>query len=491
MNELRRHLLRVGAAMMGTAALPARVRANDDGAIAGAWQGALALPQGGEAAMALAIARVANGALLVRLTIPAMHAFDAPIAEVDALGAGRYRLDPFGTVGHLDGDRLHGRFAYVGVPFELRRVPTLPAWSDTPETPLPEPPPLAWTRSLGAGAWASPVARDGIAYLGDVAGTVHALRMRDGAVVWTHRHEVPIYGDAAVDAAGVTFVDEQSTLVRLDRRTGVPRWRIDLDAAAPPGAPADFTYTHRTPVPVLAGGTLYVGGRDASVRAIDAATGRVLWRSAVGGAVMSGITVAGPLLVAGTFAHDAVIALDRRDGRVVWAAPTAQPVSSAPVVAGAVVLAGCRDFAIHGLDLDSGAPRWLQSYIFSWVESSPALVGTVAYFGSSDLRSVRAVDCATGHTRYTTDVRGLAWGRPAHVGNRLYVGTAGQKDVLVAHRPGLCALDRTTGALLWRREFPMGDAKTAGFVASLCHDGQTVVGAAVDGTVCAVRVAAG
>jgi len=84
--------------------------------------------------MALAIARVANGALLVRLTIPAMHAFDAPIAEVDALGAGRYRLDPFGTVGHLNGDRLHGRFAYVGVPFELRRVPTLPAWSDTPET---------------------------------------------------------------------------------------------------------------------------------------------------------------------------------------------------------------------------------------------------------------------------------------------------------------------------------------------------------------------
>ena len=88
-----------------------------------------------------------------------------------------------------------------------------------------------------------------------------------------------------------------------------------------------------------------------------------------------------------------------------------------------------------------------------------------------------------GRTLFTTDVRGLTWGTPALAGDRIYAGTAGQKDVLVAHRPGVCALDRRTGALLWRRELPMGDARMAGFASSLAVAGGMLVGATVDGTV--------
>ena len=76
------------------------------------------------------------------------------------------------------------------------------------------------------------------------------------------------------------------------------------------------------------------------------------------------------------------------------------------------------------------------SYIFSWVESSPAVLGGIAYFGSSDLRSVRAVSIASGLTLFTSDVRGLAWGTPALNGGALYAGTAGQKDVLIAPSAG-------------------------------------------------------
>ena len=333
----------------------------------------------------------------------------------------------------------------------------------TPEPLLPAAPSPRWTRTLPGALWASPVARDGVAYLGDAAGGLHALRVGDGATLWTHAHGTPIYGDACVDGNGVTFVDERGVISRVDRRTGSPRWRVEPeDSTRASAGNADFTFNHRTPRATLAGGVLYVGNRDGSVRALAVADGRVLWRADAGGAVMSGIAVTPRLLVAGTFERNGVVALDRRDGRVAWTFPTAQPVSSTPVVAGDTVLAGCRDFGIHGLALDSGTPRWANSYLFSWVESSPFVAGGIAYFGSSDLRAIRAVDIATGRTRYTTDVRGLAWGTPAHADGRLYAGTAGQTDVLVAHRPGLAAVDRASGALLVAARVPDGRREDGG-----------------------------
>ncbi|MET0346539.1 MAG: PQQ-binding-like beta-propeller repeat protein [Casimicrobiaceae bacterium] len=483
MDITRRHMLRAGVGAFGLAALTPQLRAQDAAEVDGIWTGALQLPQGDGAALALRIARAKDGQHVVRLTMPAMHVFDAAIEALERLGASRFRLDPFGTVATLHGDRLSGEFAYLRVPFALDRVAALPDWKETAEPSLPDAPAPRWTRSLRAPAWAAPVVRDGLAYLGDTGGTVHALRALDGTTAWTHRHGTPIYGDAAVDADGVSFVDERSMLTRLDRHTGRLLWQVALDPAAAGKAPDDFTFTHRTPRPAIAGRVLYVGGRDRSVRAIDLATGRVLWRCALDGTVMSGIAVTARHLVAGTFERNAIVAIDRRNGRLAWAFPTAQPVSSMPVVANDVVLAGCRDFGIHGLALDTGAPRWVHSYLFSWVESSPAVVGGVAYFGSSDLRSVRAISIASGRTLFTTDVRGLTWGTPALAGDRIYAGTAGQKDVLVAHRPGVCALDRRTGALLWRRELPMGDARMAGFASSLAVAGGMLVGATVDGTV--------
>ncbi len=484
MNELRRQLLRVGAGALALGAFTGRLHADGADAIVGTWVGTLALPQGGEAGYALRIARVPSGALVVHVTIPAMHAFDAAIAEVEPLPDNRFRLDPFGTIGVLEGDRLAGDFAYLRVPFVLRRAAALPAWSEPPEPGQPPAPAPRWTRTLPGAVWASPVARDGIAYLGDTGGNLHALRVRDGSTLWTYPHGTPIYGDACIDGGGVTFVDERAVVCRVDRNGGRPQWRVEPDAATGVAAgAADFTFNHRTPRATLAGGTLYVGSRDGSVRALGVGDGRVRWRRDVGGAVMSGIAVTPRLLVAGTFERNGVVALDRRDGRVAWTFPTAQPVSSTPAVAGDTVLAGCRDFGIHGLALATGASRWANSYLFSWVESSPVVAGGTAFFGASDLRCIRAVDVATGHTRYSTDVRGLTWGTPAQAGDRLYAGTAGQTGVLIAHRPGLVALNRRSGALLWRRELSMGNSKMAGVAGSPSIAGRTLLAAAVDGTV--------
>ncbi|HET9045641.1 MAG TPA: PQQ-binding-like beta-propeller repeat protein, partial [Casimicrobiaceae bacterium] len=231
MDLMRRRVLRAGTGAVAMAALGPRARADGPTEIEGVWAGTLSMPQGDAAAYALRIVKGRDGQRIVRITIPAMHAFDAPIETLESLGGNRYRIDPFGSVAVQNGDRITGEFAYLRVPFALDRVAVLPDWKDTPEVAVPEGPSPRWTRALGASVWASPVARDGVVYLGDANGNVHALRVRDGSSVWTRRHGTPIYGDAAVDATGVAFVDERSTLTRLDRRTGRPLWRVALDTA--------------------------------------------------------------------------------------------------------------------------------------------------------------------------------------------------------------------------------------------------------------------
>ena len=133
----RRRWMLAGAGAWALGAFPWHARAHDAPAIDGVWQGALALPQGDRADFALRIGAGADGRRLVRLTIPDMHAYDAAIEVLEPLGDARYRIDPFGTVATLEGDRLAGAFAYVRVPFELSRVAALPAWRDTPAPGVP------------------------------------------------------------------------------------------------------------------------------------------------------------------------------------------------------------------------------------------------------------------------------------------------------------------------------------------------------------------
>src|SRR4029450_2598892 len=98
MDVTRRRVLRVGTGAIGMAAVGPRVRADGPLEIEGVWAGTLSLPQGDAAAFALRIVKTRDDQRIVRITIPAMHAFDAPIEALESLGGNRYRIDPFGSV---------------------------------------------------------------------------------------------------------------------------------------------------------------------------------------------------------------------------------------------------------------------------------------------------------------------------------------------------------------------------------------------------------
>ncbi len=422
--------------------------------------------------------------LNARITMPAMWVngmFLGPAQIVD----GTYTLPELGIRLTRAGDRLTGTFANPLLQVDLHRaVQPLPV---PPAPVLPPGPAPLWSHALGALVWASPAARDGVVYVGSVDGKFHALSARDGTELWTWSDSNPLYGEALVTADRLWFVDGHTELVCLNRTDGHLLWRAPLhDAASTTGATSgNETFNRRVPVPVLADGTLYVGSADHGLYALDAATGKILWRHDAGAAIYASVALDGDKLIAGCY-DGSVLVLNRRDGVELARTKLGGPIASAPVVAGDMLIVGCRDYLLYGLRRSDLRIVWRNSYWFSWVESVPRLVDGLLYIGGSDYRRISALDPATGKARWVTDVFGITWGTPVVTADTVFAGTSAQVPAAIAHSGGITALDRRTGAVKWRRVTPLpAGAERAGYLGSLVFANDKLIGAGFDGVLVA------
>jgi outer membrane protein assembly factor BamB len=471
----------------GTAAQPATSASAGTPAkdpIEGFWFGTVTSPQG-RAEMGFQFRRTPKGQLVALAFMPVMHLFGAPVSYVRPSG-NEYVLEQLETRATRTEDTLRGTYAHAGLPFELRRVEKFPDVADVIPSFAAGPDP-AWSRALGAPIWGSPVARDGVLYVDISDGSVRALRTRDGKTLWTWAGRVPLYGDPLVTPDALYAVSERSELVKLRRTDGHLLWTLPLQPVAPVDAatPApDDTYNHRTPVPVLEQGVLYVGSGDGGFHAVEAATGKKIWRFDAGARVCAAAAVHGERVFFGAF-DGTIFALDRRIGAELWRMKTGGPVVSSPFVHGDTVVVGSRDFILYALRTADGREVWRQPFWGSWIESTPRLAGGTLYVGSSDLRHVRALDPATGNPIWSTDIFGSAWGTPLVVGNTVWMGSVGVKDYMIRHEASLVALERRTGRIKWRRVMATGENPMCGIAGSLASSGGKVFAAGLDGTLAA------
>jgi outer membrane protein assembly factor BamB len=448
----------------------------------GTWTGTVSAPND-HTEIGFTFARGKHG-LNASFSMPAMfiHGMDLGSAQIDA---GTYTLPDFDIKLTLTGGQLTGTFANPLLRVELHRGPALAPASPAPALP-PGPTPV-WSHALGAETWASPVARDGVVYVGSTDGKCHAVRATDGIELWTWAGPHPLYGAALVTGDRLYLVDERTDLLSLRRSDGQLQWRVPLYEEKLAGKPARVnpTFNRRTAVPVLADGTLYVGSSDHGLYAIGATTGKILWRHDLGASVYAAVALQGDDIVAGC-ADGSVVVLNRHTGAETARTRVGGPIASAPVIAGDIILIGCRDYLLYGLRRSDLGIAWRDSYWFSWVESVPQLVDGLAYIGGSDFRRISAIEPATGRTRWATDVRGIAWGTPVVTADTVYTGTSAQVPAAIHHEGGLIALDRRTGAVKWRHAVPLQPpADRAGYLGSLVLVDGKIIGAGFDGTLIA------
>lgn len=212
--------------------------------------------------------------------------------------------------------------------------------------------------------------------------------------------------------------------------------------------------------PVVAGGRVYVMGTDATIRAIDAATGAVAWstqltdaggndRSLFGG----GVSVEGDRVYATNGVGDAA-ALETATGKVVWKKRPGGPLRGAPTVSNGNIYVVSQDNQLFALNAATGDTVWneagtLEAAGVFGVAAPAAAQGTVvAGFSSGELTAYRYENGravwqdALARTSITTAVSTLSDidAAPVIDGGRVYaVGEGGR----------MVALELTTGQRLW------------------------------------------
>jgi len=242
--------------------------------------------------------------------------------------------------------------------------------------------------------------------------------------------------------------------------------------------------------PVVAHGRVFVGQQRGRFFAIDAATGRVLWRkhfrhcSAASPTVYNGVVYMPymqpyPCAKGNRTARGFLVAMRARGGKVLWKFRTGA-IESSPLRVGNYLIFGSWDHKLYSLHLETRKLRWVFE-ADDELNSSPAYAAGTVYIASDGGR-VYAVDLKTGKLRWRAESfsrfgrREYFYATPAVAYGRVFIGNTDGT---------MYAYGARSGKLLWAQ-----DAGTYVYSAAAVWNKTVYVGS-YDGNVYAFDAATG
>jgi outer membrane protein assembly factor BamB len=285
---------------------------------------------------------------------------------------------------------------------------------------------VVWSRGLGTLIEFPAVVQDGVAYIANARGTVRALDMRNGDVIW--RHDTPhgkmaaspaVWGDELI----VHGMDGHVWVLR--RSDGHLLWHYTV------GSPVESS-------PVIVDGADVFGAWNGTVTALDLRTHHVRWRYDDGCKVTSSVALAGTTLYLGDYCGR-LVALQAGTGRLLFARGVGGRVYGTPAVSGGRVFVPSSTAGSLTAFSTSGHYLWRRS-TGSYVYSSPAAAGGRVFFGSYN-GVFYALSARTGRTLWAHGTGGPISGAAAVVAGVAYAGSFAHRIVGVDVRSGRVVLD--------------------------------------------------
>ena len=188
---------------------------------------------------------------------------------------------------------------------------------------------------------------------------------------------------------------------------------------------------------------LYIGSNDGYLYALDSVTGAFLWKYATNDTGRSWPVVAGRIVYSGSNYRGTVYAIE--SGKSLWRyQPTSQSGASSysPAVLGETVYVG-RDIrssiGLTAIDASTGEPRWHYT-IYAGVQTQPAIVNGIVYFGSDDNR-LYALGAKKGDLLWKYATNDSILSSPAVADGVVYAGS---------NDDHLYAVNAETGEFIWR-----------------------------------------
>ena len=331
----------------------------------------------------------------------------------------------------------------------------------------------------------SPTLNKTLAYVVNESGDLEAFNVADGSLVWSDAFGVPMHATPVVYRGHVWIGTAVSgRMIKVNAVTGTVQCQVSL------GTGVDFA----SPVLGTPGGvpTLFVGVQDngavpGPMMAINDSTCKVAWKS-IPYPIFSGswspdsygVNAKGvPLVILGSGDPDcSIYALNAKTGKKLWRVQSltggladfgAGTVISPPGrngFADGMAYASGKDRFLYGIDLTTGKVKWTFNYgaatdaNYSGGRSAPALAGNTLVFGTPV--GVAAVNATTGQQIWLSEKVGPP--DTEVLSSPLITGPAGHQVVVYGDLNGYVqVLSLATGAPLYK-------FKTSGYVISSAAD---------------------
>jgi outer membrane protein assembly factor BamB len=285
---------------------------------------------------------------------------------------------------------------------------------------------VVWSRGLGGLVEFPAVVADGAAYVTNMRGTVRALDMRDGTVIW--RHDTPngkmaaspaLWGDELV----VHGMDGHVWVLR--RGDGRLLWHYTV------GSPVESS-------PIVLDGVDVFGAWNGTVTALDLRTHRVRWRRSFGCKITSSASYAAGTIYIGDYCGR-LLALRASDGALRWSRSVNGRVYGTPAVAAGRIFVPSSDGGSLTAFSTGGSYLWRRTF-GSYVYSSPAVWAGRVFVGSYN-GVFYGLSARTGGTLWARSTGGPVSGAATVVDGVAYAGSFAHRILGVDARSGRVVLD--------------------------------------------------
>lgn len=364
------------------------------------------------------------------LTTPRPHAIRLPLTLTLAVALAAVALSGCNRQRPLEGERLDIRAPFGEVtrtvnralPIALPAATANPAWSHRqglngarPSHPaLAASPQPLWSVAIGQGdsrrqrLATDPVVAGGTIFTLDARARVQATSAA-GQAIWSvdltpagELNPTASGGGLAVEGGRLYVASAYAMLVALDAATGRELWRQNFDAPL-------------TGPPAVQGDRVFIAASDSTLWALDAATGRIDWSIAATESITAlargaAPAVAGDLVVMPSKAGE-LTAVRRSNGGIAWtsvvtgrrtgaAYATISAITGDPVIDGARVYAANHQGRLVALEARTGAEIWT---------AREAAVGPVwpvggAVFLVNDQNRLIRLDAASGNPVWSVEL---------------------------------------------------------------------------------------
>jgi outer membrane protein assembly factor BamB len=238
--------------------------------------------------------------------------------------------------------------------------------------------------------------------------------------------------------------------------------------------------------PIYVRGHLYLLDNNGHAMALDADTGKVIWKRRVGQLNASSPTYARHRLFVVSLQPGQVLALNDKTGKTEWKKDLGSRSESSPVVVGNRVFFGDEGGALQAVDRRNGHTIW-RAQLCGSIKAAPAYRRGILYVGDYG-GCMSGVNSRTGKVKWQSSSQGLGFGTtgafystPTVAFGRVY---SGNND----HR--VYSFDAKVGTLAWSHSTG-GYVYSGPVVADTPNTGPTVYIGSVDGNAYAINAKTG